>query len=368
MGWSHREIGLTYLDRGRAFPGYTLFAPNGGERAHLIDMEGNIVHQWGYANGIGECHLLPNGHLLLRSARSAGSGAFPGAPSSDHLLELSWNGDTVWEYRNPHLRRYGRLPNGNTLVLLWEEISPEKTKEVKGGFHTSSDPERMLGDLVAEITAEGSVLYEWHSSDQLRPEEDIICPLENRRARGGANDLTPLENGNFLISFRILDTVAMVDRSSGEFTWKWGPGEISHQHNPTLLPDGHVLLLDNGAHRRGLSYSRVVEVDPTNSEISWEYHGEPLSSFFTHFTGGAERLANGNTLICEGYEGRLFEVAPNNEVVWEYISPFSLQDPQGYGNRVFRSHRYGPDYPGLAGRDLDPDRYANLNRLYGGSH
>ena len=368
MGWSRREVGLTYLDSGRAFPGYTLFAPNGGEKAYLIDMDGNRVHQWLYPNGIGECHLLPNGHLLLRSARSESSTGFPGAPSSDHLLELSWKGDTIWEYRNPHLRRYGRLPNGNTMLLLWEEIPAEKAKGVKGGFSTPSDAGRMLGDRVVEITPEGSIVFDWHSSDHLRPEEDIICPLENRMAWGGANDLTSLENGNFLISFRILDTIAMVDRSTGDFSWKWGSGVISHQHNPTLLPNGHVLLLDNGAHRRGLSYSRVVEVDPSSGQIAWEYLGEPLSSFFTHFTGGAERLANGNTLICEGAEGRLFEVAPNSEVVWEYVSPFFIQDPQGFGNRVFRAHRYEPDYPGIAGRDLDPDRYANMNRLYSGSH
>ena len=368
MGWSRREVGLTYLDPGRAFPGYTLFAPNGGERAYLIDMEGNIVHQWWYANGSGECHLLTNGHLMLRSARSVGPGSFPGAPSSDHLLELTWEGDTVWEYRNPHFRRYGRLPNGNTLLLLWEEIAAEKAEAVKGGFPTPAAPQTMLGDLVVEITPEESIVFEWHSTDHLRPEEDIICPLENRTAWGGANDLTPVENGNFLISFRILDTVAMVDHITGDFSWKWGSGEISHQHNPTLLSNGHVLLLDNGAHRRGLSYSRVVEVNPTNSQIAWEYRDEPLSSFFTHFTGGAERLANGNTLICEGAEGRLFEVAPNNEVVWEYVSPFFIQDPQGFGNRVFRTHRYGPDYPGITGRDLDPARYPNLNRLYRRNH
>ena len=103
MGWSRRQRGLTYYDPGRAYRGYTLFAPNGGDHAYLIDMEGSIVHQWLYAPGIGECHLLPDGHLLLRSARSLGSGGFASAPSSDHLLELDWNWETAWEYRNPRL-------------------------------------------------------------------------------------------------------------------------------------------------------------------------------------------------------------------------------------------------------------------------
>ena len=64
--------------------------------------------------------------------------------------------------------------------------------------------------------------------------------------------------------------------------------------------------------------------------------------------------------------GRIFEVTPAGEVVWQYISPFFAVDQQGFTNGVFRAHRYGPDHPALQGRDLDPARHANLNRLYGG--
>ena len=188
--------------------------------------------------------------------------------------------------------------------------------------------------------------------------------MEGRGSWGGANDLEALEDRNFLISFRILNTVALVDRQTGGFIWKWGPGQISHQHHPTRLANGHVLLLDNGAHRRGLSYSRVLEVDPDTSEIAWEYYGNPLMSFFTHFTGGAERLPNGNTLITEGASGRLFEVTAANRVGWEYISPFFANGQQGFTNGVFRAHRYGPDHPALAGRDLDHAQHANMNRLF----
>ena len=67
-------------------------------------------------------------------------------------------------------------------------------------------------------------------------------------------------------------------------------------------------------------------------------------------------------------EGRLFEVAPSSEVVWEYGSSFFIQDPQGFGNRLFHTHRYEPDYPWIARRDLDPNRYANMNRLCTRNH
>ena len=369
MGWSHRTTGLIHYQPSSAYRGYTLFSPNGGDDAFLIDMEGRFVHRWHSDAGINYGFLLPNGNLLFRDR-----GSNPNSPGSNAIRELDWEGEMVWEYRNPNLRRHCRLANGNNLFLMQEEISPELSRQVLGGFHTAADPERMNGDLVVETTPGGSVVSEWRSSGHLNPQEDIICPLENRFSWGGANDLTVVENGEngddgrFLISFRILDTVALVDRSTGEFVWKWGPGQISHQHNPTLLASGNLLVLDNGAHRRGLSSSRVVEVNPTTNEIVWQYRGDPLVSFFTHFTGGAERLPNGNTLITEGMTGRLFEVTPSNQVVWEYVNPFLANNQHGYNNGVFRAHRYGPEHPALQGRDLDPDSHANLNRLYGGSH
>ena len=364
MGWSHRTTGLIHYQPSSAYRGYTLFSPNGGDDAFLIDMEGRFVHRWHSDMGINYGFLLPSGNLLFRTNSTASQGR----PGSDAIQEVDWDGNLVWEYRNPMLRRHCRLANGNNLFLLYEEISAELSRQVQGGFPTAADPERMTGDLVVEITSSGSVVNEWRSSGHLNPQEDIICPLESRASWGGANDLTAVEDSQFLISFRILNTVALVDRSTGEFVWKWGPGQISHQHNPTRLADGHVLLLDNGCHRRGLSYSRVIEVDPETNEIVWEYHGEPLVAFFTHFTGGAERLPNGNTLITEGNSGRLFEVTPSREVIWEYTSPFFARGQQGVANGVFRAHRYGPEHPALQGRDLDPDKHANLNRLYGGSH
>ncbi len=112
-------------------------------------------------------------------------------------------------------------------------------------------------------------------------------------------------------------------------------------------------------------------MDPSNNEVAWEYSGDPLISFYSYHISGAERLPNGNTLITEGAPGRIFEVTHNKEIVWEYINPFRSNGGGGGGgnaaNSVFRAHRYGPDHPGLQGRDLDPSRFANINRMYGGS-
>jgi hypothetical protein len=92
----------------------------------------------------------------------------------------------------------------------------------------------------------------------------------------------------------------------------------------------------------------------------WIYTDIPLTDLWSPYISGAQRLPNGNTLICSGNQGTLFEVTPEGKTVWRYINPVtSVIVPQGYHmeygeNPVFRCYRYAPDYPGLAGCDLTP--------------
>ena len=378
MGWSkHHPVGLIHYALRQCYRGYTLLTTadvaegSGGDRfATLIDMEGRICHRWQSNEGIRYGYLLPNGHLLCRTRPPAEiDGAKPMGGSSAAILEVDWDSVVVWEYRDPLLHHdFERLPNGNTLVLLWHRLSKELTSQIQGGRRTDEDPEQMLGDVVQEITPAGSVAYEWRSWEHLSPAEDIICPLEGRQEWTHANSLASVPDKDFLISFRQTSAVGIVNRTSGDFRWKWGPGELSHQHHAVYLDNGHVLLFDNGVHHRGPTYSRVLEVDPRTDQIVWEYRGDPLISFYSFHISGAERLPNENTLICEGAPGRLLEVTPNHEIVWEYVNPFfSPSGSSGVSNSIFQAHRYGPDHPALAGKDLDPGRYANLNRLYAGT-
>ena len=376
MGWSqHHAVGLIHYAPQHSYRGYTLFTPTSGNYTYLIDMDGRVCHRWYLADGIGYSYLLPNGHLLLRTSGTTGAGVWGqppvGGAGAGAIVELDWDGNEVWEYHAPMLHHdFERLPNGNTLVLLFEPLAEELTARIQGGFRTGEGPEEVLGDLVHEVTPAGDVVYSWPSWEHLDPEEDVICQLESREEWTHQNSLKVTPNGDLVVSFRRIDTVGIVDRETGNFKWKWGPGVISHQHHPTYLDNGHVLLFDNGPHRPGFTYSRVVEVDPETSEIVWEYRGDPPISFYSFHISGAERLPNGNTLVCEGAPGRVFEVTQAKEIVWEYVNPIFGPASRGTGgtrsNSMFRAHRYGPGHPGLRGKDLDPARYANLNRLYSG--
>ena len=344
MGWSQRPTGLTSYQPSTTYRGYTLVSPNGGTEAYPVDMEGHFVQRWRHEAGIGYGFLLPNGNFLFRTVAD-----YRPCPARTRYASstrtVTWSGSTVTP---PCAVTIGRQ-TATTCSCSTKRFSKSLAVESRVGLCTQRIRLVCRGDLVAEVTPDGAVVCEWRSSEHLDTAENMIGSLEGRASWGAANAPTALDDGNFLISFRSLSSVALVGRSSGEFVWKWGPGEISHQHHPTRLANGNILLLDNGCHRRGLSYSRVIEVDPANSEVVWEYHGDPLTSFFTHFTGGADMLHSGNTLITEGNTGSIFEVTAASEVVWEYINPFFSNGLQGFTNGVFRAHRYGPDYPAFLG-------------------
>jgi hypothetical protein len=102
-----------------------------------------------------------------------------------------------------------------------------------------------------------------------------------------------------------------------------------------MVDDGNILIFDNGTYR---GYSKAVEVDPETDEIVWEY--EDGDNFYSPFRSGVQRLPNGNTLICESDSGRIFEVTPEGEVVWDYWSPFLGQGEAHQGRHVYRATRY----------------------------
>ena len=159
--------------------------------------------------------------------------------------------------------------------------------------------------------------------------------------------------------------------------------------------EGNITIFNNGSQRPGGEYSSVEEiVTPLTDkgvyelqpnmpfgpkEPVWQYTASNKLDFYSSFISGAERLPNGNTLICAGALGEFIEVTPDKEVVWKYLNPFfneaapqasragraARNSPANSGrNRggspqsphiVFRAERYPLDYPAF-GRLKDSQR------------
>jgi hypothetical protein len=151
---------------------------------------------------------------------------------------------------------------------------------------------------------------------------------------------------------------------AGDLLYRWGnpqaydggtaaDQQLFGQHDAQWIPEGcpgagNILVFNNGTGRPGGNYSSIDEivtpVDGSGDYASygpaapaWTYTAANPADFYAERISGAQRLSNGNTLICDGVAGTFFEVTPTGETVWTYE----------LGQEVFRVTRYPSSYAGL---------------------
>jgi hypothetical protein len=166
----------------------------------------------------------------------------------------------------------------------------------------------------------------------------------------------------------------------GDILYRWGnplnyhagnssDQQLYAQHDAKWIEDGlqgegNILIFDNGVGREGDDYSSVVEIilppiDENGNyylgndsaygpeEPVWTYAAEEKTDFYSGIMSGAQRLPDGNTLVCSGTQSRFFIVTPGKEIVWEYSNQYPI--PFLGINYVFNAQYYPKDYPGLDG-------------------
>jgi len=395
MSFARRRLhSTTFYRQEKAYNGYTLFTPLYSEPncTWLIDMEGNIVHRWElpYRARL-HAELLQNGNLLFAIDDSSVSNEISHLPfSGTELIEMDWEGNIVWNHKEPMMECHDRLrlKNGNTIIIKYIKIPKEIAIKVKGGIPGSEADGVMWGYALQEITPKGELQWEWLPHEHLDPEIDAITPLCPRYLWPGLNSLKELPDGNILTCSFHTSNLYIIEKETGNIKWRWGQGKISFPHDPSFLDNGNILVLDNGRFHTDVffppDFSRVIEVNPnvksnkdskmkagsfagsTDSRIEWEFKEENPVDFYTTYIGGCQRLPNGNTLICEGALGRFFEINPKGELVWEYINPFYGKGPGNFGNTnsVYRCFRFGPDHPSIKGKKFNLNKFYLWNNLY----
>ena len=258
----------------------------------------------------------------------------------DVILEVDWDGDIVWEWHcNEHFDEMGfREGPKNTLA--------------RDPNYRQTQPEGM-GDWMHINSMSVLGPNKWYDAGDKRFHPD-----------------------NIIIDCRDANIILIIEKATGDIVWKIGPyfdqtpelrklGWIIGQHHAHMIPrglpgEGNILIYDNGGWAgyyapnpgsptgiRGAlrDYSRVLEIDPVTLEIVWQMTPKeagylmPLDAnrFYSPFISGMQRLPNGNTMITEGSHGRIFEVTPEHELVWEYVCPYwGKALPM---NMVYRSYR-----------------------------
>ncbi|MFT4045867.1 MAG: arylsulfotransferase family protein [Solimonas sp.] len=384
--------GTTRYVPGKAYNSFVLFT--GGDKvARLIDLDGNVVHQWPDAGSLSTL-LDPalvhgeRGHVLvtLETIDGKGTDLVPGqvtAQISKTIGELDWSGKTLWTFgpkapdglaRQHH--DWARLPNGNTAVLA-------NLVHAVPGFKQP----RLLDDVIYEVDPSGAIVWRWVAAEHIgefgfTPEQLEIVKSDASADYLHFNNLKPVgpnhwfRDGdtrfapdNLLVDSRNANFIAIIERKTGRVVWRLGPDyerarhpdvrleskvprpldRTSGQHDAHVIPEGlpgagNILVFDNegegGYPPLPLAVtggSRVLEIDPVKKEIVWQYTGEdsggPAWSFRSAFISDARRLPNGNTFIDEGQNGRLFQVTPAGEIVWEYVNPYPRRGTDAQSGR-----------------------------------
>jgi Arylsulfotransferase (ASST) len=158
------------------------------------------------------------------------------------------------------------------------------------------------------------------------------------------------DNKYLLVSSRNQNELYKVERATGNIVWKMGWGgepdqpfvgdftiadadRFYHQHDTTVLPNGHILMFDNGLagvrdYSRGLEVAYTYNPSGTSeAHVVWQFRHSP--DILAPIWGSAQRFDNGNTLICFGERGieapgsqsTVDEVTSDSKVLWEFKMP-----------------------------------------------
>ena len=206
------------------------------------------------------------------------------------------------------------LPNGHALLMAYDPQRIDMSVIVPQGNANAN----VVGFIVQELDTEKNVVFQWRSWDHFQITDMVEVP--GRYLTGSnvdyvhGNSIEPDTDGNILISCRHMDEITKIDRQTGEIIWRLGAHSknnqftivndergFSHQHDARRLPNGNILMFDNGDYLSP-EYSRALEyaLDEQNKVATevWEYRNTP--DIYGNAQGSARRLASGGTLISWG--------------------------------------------------------------------
>lgn len=358
------DTGVRRHDPERAYEGVTLFTSGHSQRAYLVAMDGEIVHEWHlpfsrvwsappHLDGADtpddlitwrKAHLMPNGELL---AVYAGVGM----PWGYGLARMDAKSQLIWKY-DAHVHHDVEVGPDGTIYTLAHEVL---TEPIAGLADQLTPP--LIEDYLVVLSSEGRERQVLAVSDAFRGSSyAALLHMPRPNLKGDlwhANAIEPLtpaladrfpqfEAGQVLVSLLGADCLAVVDLHREKVVWAvLGPWRA--QHDPDFLPSGNILLFDNHGHLGPGGRSRVVEFEPTSLATVWQYAGTDDDPLFSKGRGSQQRLPNGNTLITDSYGGRLLEVTTGGAVVWEYVSPFRAPHDHHLAGHLHWAQRFAPD-------------------------
>ena len=369
-----------------------------------IDRVDRVVWEYSHPNLHHDFVPLSNGNVLLlyhdtkTPEEAIAAGANPDYVSQhglrhDNIVEIKPagidRGEIVWEWS------------------LWDHLVQDYDPTRANYAAVADHPERIDINFILQLLHDKkrATSYDWTHTNAIdyNPVLDQIM-------------LSPRHYSELWI----IDHSISTDEATGEkgdLLYRWGnpqsyrAGTISDKqlfwaHDTHWIPaglpgEGNILVFNNGNEFDGFKryYSSVDEIIPPYfdgdtyqksphaafgpDQPVWTYTAENPNEFYARLASRAQRLPNGNTLILDSFNGKIFQVTPDGITVWKYINPIlmegillyqgdgipiynTVETPRGSnhqrGNWLYYVEWYPLDYSGLRGLDLTSQGPIELTR------
>lgn len=304
--------------------------------------------------------IQPNGHYSVQ--RGTGSVSAPNSA----VVELDEQLREVGSYRAVGLQHTDGhdsilLPDGSRYSLSYEpDADPDSDK---------------LDAVVQHVDQEGDLLFQWDSSEFV---DETVAGANPDYAH--VNSLQVMQDGDLLVSFRHFSSVFKIARTAhdgfapGEVIWKLGGRDSSFdfvtaggnpdvgpcaQHTASELPDGHILVFDNGSSQ--LAQKLCVDPnDPTGPAVvrvptrmaEWSLdegtgvatlvRDHQVNGRHAIFAGSVQPLADDHSMVgwAASTEAVASELDADGDVVWELRDA----DPVN-ADRYFTYRAFAADVP-----------------------
>lgn len=355
------------LDAARMAPGVTLIGAYTAEgfAAWLVDEQGKELHRWharfsevfpqarhikwqarDQAIGWQGMHLFPNGDLLFNFQDA-------NFPFGSGLVKLDRDSKLVWKLdRNTH-HDVAVEPDGT----IWVPSQHYRPDGLPGFAHLKP---WYYEDTVLELAPDGTVRDEFPVLGALKSDQGLLTityaqglnidqpdPIHLNSVMplpaAWAERFPGLAAGDLLVSLRNLNMLAVLDRQSRKVK-RVIAGPFIRQHDAEFLPNGHIMLYDNSGGDPACGGTRVIELDPNDLSVVWQYGGcgEGQGGLDSFVRGMQQVLDNGNVLLVEPLGGRALEVtrAPVPELVWEYVNVIGTEDGKPVRGLINHAERF----------------------------
>jgi hypothetical protein len=325
---------MRLINTGVAGSGYIVLAPIGlsSDTGVIVAFDSTGMVRWYrlFPDGVPSsfAQQIPNGNFAVFLGRTSGWEATYG-----RYVEVAPSGELVREYAaappyytDNHELLVSMEGTGVTSVSLFGYELRRQDLSSLGGPADAL----VAGHVILRQGSQGQVEFLWNAWDHFALADWIEPGINPPLDFDHPNSLDLDHDGNYIVSFRNMGAVVKIGSRAGNILWQLGGrgnqftflndpfGGFSAQHSVRVLPNGHLLLYDNGL-RHAPPESRAVEyaVDAgaRTATLVWEFRHAP--ALFTFAVGSVQRYANGNTLIGFGLAGVVTEVDPAGEVRWE---------------------------------------------------